>query len=178
MHYLDLDLFYYQIKYTHELLKYIQGNSLNDEIDRRLSEIPRFPGLKIFSHGIQSISRFTADDYKNLMKVMVFVIDNLYNDESFINNKELIILYQEWNEMYMMSRYEKFGESDLEKFKVKILFLIFNKTTKFFKNLYNNLGNYNYLGKTIYRNISIIFSIRIKTPEITFMDISYNSINT
>jgi hypothetical protein len=124
MHYLNLGLFYYQIKYTQELLKYIQSNSLNDEIDRRLSEIPRFPSLKIFSHGIQLISRFIADDYKNLMKVMVFIIDNLYNDESFINNKELIILYQEWNEMYMMSRYQKFGESDLEKFKVKTFIYI------------------------------------------------------
>ena len=43
-------------------------------------KIPRFPGLKIFSHGIQSISRFTANEYKNLIKVMVFVIDNLYNN--------------------------------------------------------------------------------------------------
>ena len=81
-------------------------------------------GLKIFSRGIQSITRFTADEYRNLMKVMVFVIDNLYNNdvqniEFFVENIELTILYQEWNEMYIISRYEEFSESDLKKFKVK-----------------------------------------------------------
>ena len=81
-------------------------------------------GLKIFSRGIQSIARFTADEYRNLMKVMVFVIDNLYNNnvrniEFFVENIELTILYQEWNEMYIISRYEEFSESDLKKFKVK-----------------------------------------------------------
>jgi hypothetical protein len=124
MHHLDLGLFHYQIEYTQELLKNIQGNFLLDEMDRRLSNIPRFSGLKIFSHGIQSIARFTADEYRNLMKVMVFIIDNLYNNnvrnvEFFVENKELTILYQEWNEMYIISRYEEFSESDLKKFKVK-----------------------------------------------------------
>ena len=56
------------------------------------------------------------------MKVIVFVIDNLYNDiqntEFYISNKELTILYQEWNEMYIISRYEEFSESDLKKFEV------------------------------------------------------------
>ena len=55
MHYLDLGLFPYQIKYTWEFLKNLH-NTLNDEIDWKLSKIPRFPGLKIFSHGIQSIA--------------------------------------------------------------------------------------------------------------------------
>jgi hypothetical protein len=124
MHHLDLGLFHYQIEYTRELLKNMQGNSLLDEMDRRLSRIPRYMGLKIFSRGIQSIARFTADEYRNLMKVMVFVIDNLYNNdirniEFFVENTELTILYQEWNEMYIISRYEEFSESDLKKFKVK-----------------------------------------------------------
>lgn len=124
MHHLDLGLFHYQIEYTREILKNMQGNSLLDEMDRRLSNIPRYMGLKIFSRGIQSIARFTADEYRNLMKVMVFVIDNLYNNnvrniEFFVENTELTILYQEWNEMYIISRYEEFSESDLKKFKVK-----------------------------------------------------------
>ena len=124
MYHLDLGLFHYQIEYTREILKNMQGNSLLDEMDRRLSNIPRYMGLKIFSRGIQSIARFTADEYRNLMKVMVFVIDNLYNNnirniEFFVENTELTILYQEWNEMYIISRYEEFSESDLKKFKVK-----------------------------------------------------------
>ena len=55
MHYLDLGLFLYQIEYIREFLKNLH-NTLNDEMDQRLSKIPRFPGLKIFSHGIQSIA--------------------------------------------------------------------------------------------------------------------------
>jgi hypothetical protein len=59
------------------------------------------------------------------MKVMVFVVDNLYdtnvnNIENFTNNKDLVKLYESWNEMYAISRYEMFKESDLEKFEVCI----------------------------------------------------------
>ena len=58
------------------------------------------------------------------MKVMVFAIDNLYNgnnkeEEIFINN-DLPKLYESWNEMYILSRYEKFSESDLANFKVSL----------------------------------------------------------
>ena len=81
-----------------------------------------YPGLKIFSNGLQSIARLTVNEYRNLMKVMVIAIDNLYNgnnkeEEIFINN-DLPKLYESWNEMYILSRYEKFSESDLANFKV------------------------------------------------------------
>ena len=100
MHYLDLGLFNYQIEFTREYLKNIRGTSTVNEMDRRLSNIPRFSGLKIFSHGIQSIARLTANEYKDLMKIMIFVIDNLYSDniqnaEYYINNRELASLYKE-----------------------------------------------------------------------------------
>jgi hypothetical protein len=119
MHHLDLGLFHYQIEYTRQLLP----NVLVDELDHRLATIPRYPGLKIFSNGLQSIARLTADEYRNLMKVMVFAVDNLYNgnnkeEEIFINN--LSKLYESWNEMYILSRYEKFSESDLANFKVSL----------------------------------------------------------
>ena len=125
MHHLDLGLFHYQIEYTQELLKMQHGNFLVDEVDRRLAAISHYPGLKIFSSGLQSIARLTASEYRDLMKVMVFVIDNLYeentkNIENFVNNKNLVELYEMWNEMYEISRYEMFKDSDLTKFKVCI----------------------------------------------------------
>lgn len=142
MHHLDLGLFHYQIEYTKQLIKNQHGNSLVDEIDRRLAAISRFSGLKIFSSGIQSIARLTASDYRDLMKVMLFVVDNLYdqntNDtEGYVKNKDLAILYQNWNEMYMISRYENFTESDLIKFQVCTVLCIFIKklvNVKFFRN--------------------------------------------
>ena len=125
MHHLDLSLFVYQITFTCEILKsqHKNGNILVNEIDRHLATIPHFPDLKIFSNGLQSIARLTANEYRNLMKVMIFVIDNLYDDdddtvENFVNNYDLVELYQCWNEMYILSRSEEFSESDLVEFNV------------------------------------------------------------
>ena len=128
MHHLDLGLFHYQIEYTRELLKNQHGISLVDEVDHRLAAIPRFPGLKIFTNGLQLIARLTANEYRSLMKVMVFVVDNLYKEntkgvENFIKNEDLTQVYETWNEMYAISRYEMFKESDLVKFKVCIIIL-------------------------------------------------------
>ena len=129
MHHLDLGLFHYQIEYTRELLRMQHDRSMVDELDRQLAAITRFPRIKIFASGLQSISRLTANEYRNLMKVMIFVVDNLYdaninNIENFINNKTLAKVYESWNKMYLMSRYEVFKESDLETFQVCISFLI------------------------------------------------------
>ena len=123
MHHLDLGLFCYQIEYTYELLRMQHGNVLVEEVEYRLAAIPRYPNLKIFSNGLQSIARLTANEYRSLMKVMVFIVDNLYagNDigvENFISNKNLAKLYEKRNEMYILSRSEEFSESDLIKFKV------------------------------------------------------------
>jgi hypothetical protein len=125
MHHLDLGLFAYQITFTYEILKLQNdnGNILINKIDRHLAEILHFSDLKIFSNGLKSIARLTANEYRNLMKVMIFVIDNLYdtNDdevENFISNYDLVKLYQYWNEMYILSRSEEFSESDLVIFNV------------------------------------------------------------
>jgi len=122
MHHLDLGLFRYQVEFTCEILKLQHSSVLVDELNYRLSEISRYQDLKIFSNGLQ-IARLTANEYRNLMKVMVFVVDNLYgkNDKAvnnFISNNDLVKLYVSWNEMYILSRSEEFSESDLVKFKV------------------------------------------------------------
>jgi hypothetical protein len=124
MHHLDLGLFNYQLDYTRQLVKIQHDQSLVDEMDRRLAAIPRHSRLKIFKNGL--VSRLTANEYRDLMKIMIFVVDNLYNEntknvENFIKNRQLADLYEKWNEMYTFSRYEIFKESDLGKFKVCLL---------------------------------------------------------
>src|SRR5688500_5363335 len=115
MHHLDLGLFRYQIEFTYDILKLqFNNNILANELDRRLSEIPHFTDLKIFSNGIQSIARMTANEYRSLMKVMLFVVDNLYSEndktnKNFINNSDLTKLYECWNKMYILSRCEEFS---------------------------------------------------------------------
>ncbi|PKK68795.1 hypothetical protein RhiirC2_781820 [Rhizophagus irregularis] len=100
------------------------GKTLVDEVDHRLATIPRFLSLKIFTNGIQSITRLTANEYRNLIKVMVFVVDNLFvnneDDENFVKNEDLAKFYEAWNEMYAISRYKNFKESDLVKFRVHL----------------------------------------------------------
>src|SRR6266496_3899322 len=125
MHHLDLGLFAYQITFTYNILKlqHDDGNILIDKINRRLTAIPHFPDLKIYSNGLQLIARLTANEYRSLMKVMIFVIDNLYDEnndvvEDFVSNYDLTKLYQYWNEMYILSRLEEFSESDLVKFNI------------------------------------------------------------
>ena len=116
MHHLDLGLFNYQITFTYNLLKELHGASILDKLDNRLANIPRFPELKIFKNGIQSLSRITANEYRNLMKVMIFVLDNLDISETL--NKKLLNLYEVWNNMYIMSRSEEFDDQSLKEFEV------------------------------------------------------------
>ncbi|KAF0519168.1 zn-finger domain-containing protein [Gigaspora margarita] len=92
MHLLDLELFNYQITFIYNLLKELYRASILDKLGNRLANIPRFPELKIFKNGIQSLFRIIANKYHNLMKVMIFVLDNL--DISKALNKMLLNLYE------------------------------------------------------------------------------------
>ena len=125
MHHCDLGLFNYQVTYTRDLLKNLCGQAAVDEFDKRLSEIPRFSGLKIFKHGLENIKRFTADEFRNMMKVLVFVMDGLFikHCNSSLTNKrkideELTNVYVYWNQMYIYSRQENFSETMLIEFEV------------------------------------------------------------
>ncbi|RHZ90265.1 hypothetical protein Glove_1g40 [Diversispora epigaea] len=82
-------------------------------MNRRIAIIPRHPGLKIFTKGVQSIARLTTSEFRDLMKMMVFVVNNLLN-------KDLSEVYVKWNRMYLMSKFERFTESDLENFQIAI----------------------------------------------------------
>ena len=127
MHHLDLGLFNYQVTYTRELLKEWCGQIAVDELDNRLASIPRFPGLKIFKNGLENIKRFTADDFRNMMKVFIFVTEGIiikHHKESIDTNhakqadEALVNAYYHWNKMYLYSRREYFLESELDNFKV------------------------------------------------------------
>jgi len=109
MHHLDLGLFKYQIEFTTELLK---QRKLADDMNHRIAKIPRHSGLKVFKKGVQSLSRLTASEYRDMMKIMVFVVDGLHS-------KDLSEVYVKWNEMYLLSRLKNFKESDLQDFQVK-----------------------------------------------------------
>ncbi|RHZ85504.1 hypothetical protein Glove_65g95 [Diversispora epigaea] len=125
MHHLDLGLFKYQIEFTMELLK--KKKSLN-KVNERIADIPRHSQLKVFKKGIQ-LFRLTASEYRDMMKIMVFVVDDL-------QIKDLSEVYVKWNEMYLLSRSEKFKESDLENFQKAI-----NDWANLFIKLFQKISN-------------------------------------
>ncbi|RHZ88667.1 hypothetical protein Glove_21g121 [Diversispora epigaea] len=112
MHHLDLGLFKYQIEFTTKLLK-LKPGKLVDDMNKRIAKIPRHSGLKVFKKGVQSLSQLTASEYRDMMKIMVFVVDGLYSED-------LSNVFVKWNEMYLLSRLENFKESDLQDFQKAI----------------------------------------------------------
>ncbi|CAG8790364.1 2251_t:CDS:1, partial [Gigaspora rosea] len=82
-------------------------------MDLRLGLIPRHPGLKVFNSGLTDLALFTASEYKNMMKILPFVLENLIEEKK---NKSLIRMFINWNRMYHQSRQHKFTQSDLLQF--------------------------------------------------------------
>ena len=63
--------------YTRVMLKDLCGQVAVDELDNHLATISQFPGLKIFRNGLENIKHFTADEFHNMMKVVLFVIEGI-----------------------------------------------------------------------------------------------------
>ena len=55
MHYLDLGLYKYQVKYIRELLTEWCNSNRVIKFDNRLAKIPHFLGLKLFKYGLDNI---------------------------------------------------------------------------------------------------------------------------
>ncbi|KAF0467855.1 zn-finger domain-containing protein [Gigaspora margarita] len=127
MHHLDLGLFNYQITFTYNLLKELHGTLILDELDNKLANIPRFPELKIFKNRIQSLFRIIANEYRNLIKVIIFVLDNLDISEAL--NKKLLNLYEVWNniEYGTLNGFSTETYESLHKGFVKALYYLTNK---------------------------------------------------
>ena len=109
------------LEYTLKLLQEQSGSSAIQELNRRLANIPRFPGLRIFKNGIGNVK--TADDFRNVMKVIVSVIDGLYENRDsrgihFVTITRLTTVFQKFVEMFLVSRQEEFSEEKLVEFEV------------------------------------------------------------
>ncbi|EXX62175.1 hypothetical protein RirG_164220 [Rhizophagus irregularis DAOM 197198w] len=123
MHMLDLGITKYLLEYTREYLQQKVDSKTVNEIDHRLRKIPRYPGLIIFKNGLENITKFTANDYRNIMKVIIFIIDNLYDNykEGGIMCKKLCNVFYKYLKMYMMLRQEMFTDMDLKELETLII---------------------------------------------------------
>src|SRR5260363_400779 len=119
MHTLDLGLFKYMLDYTKELLNDQCERQVMQIFEQRLTLIPRHKGLKILKN-ISEIICITADELRNLMKVIIFTLDNLYKDyrKPGISNKQLYYVYYKFLQMYITSREESFTDNFLNQLQV------------------------------------------------------------
>ena len=104
MHTLDLGLFKYMLEYTKDLLNDQCKRQVMQNFEQRLMLIPRHQRLKILKN-IFKITCITADEFRNLMKVIIFALDNLYKDyrKPGISNERLCSVYHQFFLMYIAS---------------------------------------------------------------------------
>src|SRR3954465_7402399 len=123
MHMLNLGITKYLIEFTRTYLQQKVNNKAVKEMDHRLCAIPRHPGLIILKNGLENVSKFTANNYCNIMKVIIFVIDNLYENynESEIPCKSLCDVFYTYLKMYMVLQQETFTNLDLKILEVNYL---------------------------------------------------------
>ena len=123
MHMLDLGITKYLLEFTREYLQQKVSAKAVKVMDHRLCAIPRYPGLIILKNGLENISKFTANDYRNIMKVIIFVIDNLYENykEGGIPCERLCNVFYLYLTMYMKLRCESYTDMELVELQVNIL---------------------------------------------------------
>jgi hypothetical protein len=127
MHHLDLGLFQHQLNFTKILINKQCEKSFIDKMNRRITKIPCYKDLKSFPNGFLHLTLLTASEYRSLMKVMIFIVDELYEDSgspNFIKNNKITEVYLKWNKMYILSRKENFEESDVTLLQVTIYIFI------------------------------------------------------
>src|SRR2546423_1705127 len=123
MHMFNLGITKYLIEFTCMYLQQKVNNKAVKEMDHRLCAILRHPGLIILKNGLENVLKFTANDYHNIMKVIIFVIDNLYENynESGILCKSLCDIFYIYLKMYMVLQQEIFTNLDLKILEVNYL---------------------------------------------------------
>ena len=118
MHALDLGLFKYMLDYTKNLLNDQIGTWAVQTVEQRLTLIPRFHGLKIMKN-VSDMTRMTADELRNVMKVIIIVLDNLYesNGEE-VSNERLCKVFYKFFKMYLATREESFTNETCDELQV------------------------------------------------------------
>ncbi|RHZ68693.1 hypothetical protein Glove_294g43 [Diversispora epigaea] len=102
MHHLNLDLFQHQLNFTKILINKQCGKSVIDEMNNRVKLIHRYKDLKSFPNGFLHLTLLTVSEYRSLMKIMIFIVDKLYEDSespNFIKNNKITEVYLKWNKM-------------------------------------------------------------------------------
>ncbi|RHZ82925.1 hypothetical protein Glove_103g163 [Diversispora epigaea] len=89
MHHLDLGLFQNQLNFTKILINKQCRKSVIDEMNNRVKLILRYKDLKSFPNGFLHLTLLTTSEYRSLMKIMIFIVDELYEDSGKHSKSEL-----------------------------------------------------------------------------------------
>ncbi|CAG8787233.1 16775_t:CDS:1, partial [Dentiscutata erythropus] len=68
-------------KFIQDLLRSHSGITLINKIDLKLRLILHHSRLKVFNLGLADFALFTASEYKNMMKIMLFVLESLIEEK-------------------------------------------------------------------------------------------------
>ncbi|RHZ87186.1 hypothetical protein Glove_40g155 [Diversispora epigaea] len=117
MHHLDLGLFQHQLNFTKILINKQCGKSVIDEMNRRIKLIPRYKDLKSFPNGFLHLTLLTASEYRSLMKIMIFIVDELYKDSGKNYEESDVTLLQEsineWAKLFI-ELFKEHSKSELQ----------------------------------------------------------------
>ncbi|RGB26279.1 hypothetical protein C1646_770629 [Rhizophagus diaphanus] len=133
MHLQEIGLFSYMLDYTRNMIAQQCGNQFLTKMDNRLGTITPYNNLRILSKGYQQGVKFTGAEMRDVMKIIVFVLDELYAIDNGISCIKLIKCYIKFIKMYKTSKKEKFNESELKSFEHEIIDWI-QGFVKLFKN--------------------------------------------
>ena len=122
MHLLDLGITKYLLEFTRIYLQQKVGMEAIKQMDLQLSGIPRYPELIIIKNSLENVFRFTTNDYQNSMKIIIFIMDNLYVEywEDGISCERLCSVFYKYLKMYMILWQESFTDVDLQELEVII----------------------------------------------------------
>ena len=126
MHLQEISLFPYMLDFTRDMIMRQSGNRIITKMDNRLATITPFSGLRILRNGYQQGTRFTGAEMRDVMKIIIFVLDELYTSDDttkhqindFVDCKKLVQCFMKFVKMYITSRKEKFNEDELNDFEV------------------------------------------------------------
>ena len=107
------------MEFIQDILKAVRGADLQKDFDERLWQILCFHGLKLLNK-LGQLKVITAADYRHVMKIVIFMLDDIFDEWNEIIYDEFCKLYAKFSEMYITSKQELFTKNDLIKFKVII----------------------------------------------------------
>ena len=120
MHLLDLGISKYLLEFTWTYIQQKVGMITIKKMDLWLHIIFQYQELVIIKNNLENILWFTANDYCNIMKMIIFIIDNLFVEykDGGVPCERLCEIFCKYMEIYIKTHQESFTDDDLTKLEI------------------------------------------------------------